>query len=109
MLRVPSTKWHFFLCLLVKKEDVLFGRYEFSAILKSMVFKLYVRKLTCIGLLSHSDLLSKDVIEISIDICAIYSRFHKRKYHLSIDLLYMRPFFVYRGLQWGILYHVEKK
>ena len=87
----------------------MFGRYELFVILNSMVLKLYVRILTCIGLLSHSDLLSKDLIEISIDICAIYNRFHKRKCHLSIDLLYMRPFFVYRGLQWGILYHVEKK
>ncbi len=50
MLRVPSTKWHFFLCLLVKKEDVLFGRFEFSAILKSMVLKLYVRMMVIIHL-----------------------------------------------------------
>lgn len=42
MLRVPSTKWHFFLCLLVKKEDVLFGRFSLFVILNSMVLKLYV-------------------------------------------------------------------
>lgn len=59
-----------------------------------MVLKLYVRTLTCIDLLSHSDLLSKDVIEISVDICAIYNRFHKIN----------ETIFVYRGLQWGILY-----
>ena len=53
----------------------MFGRYELFVILNSMVLKLYVRILTCIGLLSHYDLLSKDVIEIPIDIYAIYNRF----------------------------------
>ena len=103
MLRVSSTDRHFF-CTFSEKKMFLFGCFCFFVILKSMVCKLYVRILTCIDLLSHSDLLSKDVIEISVDICAIYNRFHKRKYRLSIDLLKMRPLFVYRGLQWGILY-----